>query len=67
MTSISGHSARADRSSFAVLCGVEALSAQQWVVGAISLCADVCVQNGRTGRVFPSRICGADRGFARTI
>jgi len=23
----------------AVLCGVEALSAQQWAVGAISLCA----------------------------
>jgi hypothetical protein len=28
----------------AVLCGVEALSAQGWAVGAISLCADVFAQ-----------------------
>jgi len=41
MTSEAGRTANADRPSVAVLCGVEALSAQQWVVGAISLCVDV--------------------------
>jgi len=38
MTSVAGRTANADRPSLAVLCGVEALSAQRWVVGAISLC-----------------------------
>ena len=32
----------------AVLCGVEALSAQQWAVGAISLCAG-SIRAGATG------------------
>jgi len=39
MTSVADRTANADRSKIAVLCGVEALPAQQWVVGAISLCA----------------------------
>ena len=38
MTPVAGRTANAGRSSFAVLCGVEALSAQQWVVGVISFC-----------------------------
>ena len=33
MTSVADRTANADRSYLAVLCGVEALSAQQWVVG----------------------------------
>jgi len=41
MTSEAGRTANADRPSVAVLCGVEALSAQQWVVGAISFCVGV--------------------------
>src|SRR4051812_21856742 len=40
MTSMPGPAATADRPSIAVLCGVEALSARQRAVGAISLCAD---------------------------
>jgi len=46
MTSVAGRTARADRPQVAVLCGVEALSAQQWVVGAISFCVGV----SRAGR-----------------
>jgi len=41
MTPVADRTANADRSSIVVLCGVEALSAQQWVVGAISFCVDV--------------------------
>jgi len=41
MTSEAGRTANADRPSVAVLCGVEALSAQRWVVGAISFCVNV--------------------------
>ena len=44
MTSVADRTANADRSSFAVLCGVEALSAQQWVVGVISFCVGVHVE-----------------------
>jgi hypothetical protein len=39
----------------AVLCGVEALSAQRWVVGAISFCADFPRGTTEWGRV-PERI-----------
>src|SRR6201995_2083369 len=39
MTSVADRTANADRPSIAVLCGVEALSAQRWAAGAISLCA----------------------------
>jgi len=35
----------------AVLCGVEALSAQQWAVGAISLCAMLFAASDRMGPV----------------
>jgi hypothetical protein len=42
----------------AVLCGVEALSAQQWAVGAISLCAVFCASGERMGHVVPTGICG---------
>jgi hypothetical protein len=41
MTSVADRTANADRSYLAVLCGVEALSAQQWVVGVISFCVGV--------------------------
>jgi len=34
---------------FAVLCGVEALSAQRWVAGAISLCAIAGAKRDRRG------------------
>jgi hypothetical protein len=40
MTSVTDRTANAERSWIAVLCGVEALSAQRWVAGAISLCAN---------------------------
>ena len=51
-----------------VLCGVEALSAQRWVAGAISLCAIVCArrETGGAGNPGNYRICGADAGSART-
>jgi len=52
MTSEAGRTAQADRSSIAVLCGVEALSAQRWVVGAISFCVDFFSRRaGRTERL----------------
>jgi len=51
MTSVPGWAAYADRSTTAVLCGVEALSAQQWAVGAISLCAGLFAWCGRMGPV----------------
>jgi hypothetical protein len=50
MISMVGRTAKADRSLFAVLCGVEALSAQQWAVGAISFCVNVFfAQSGPNG------------------
>src|SRR3954453_23662310 len=47
MTSMPGRAATADRPTIAVLCGVEALSARQRAVGAISLCADHFAQGGQ--------------------
>src|SRR3954447_22124698 len=47
MTSMPGRAATADRPSIAVLCGVEALSARQRAVGAISLCADHFAQGAQ--------------------
>jgi len=38
----------------AVLCGFEALSAQRWAVGAISLCARVFARNDRSGASGPN-------------
>jgi len=37
----------------AVLCGVEALSAQRWAVGAISLCAGVLPRDAAGGAGGP--------------
>jgi len=50
----SGRTANADRPQVAVLCGVEALSAQQWVVGAISFCVDV-LRKAANGAASPRR------------
>jgi small subunit ribosomal protein S12 len=59
MTSVADRTANADRSLIAVLCGVEALSAQRWVAGAISLCANGFAREASpAGRRSPKRICG---------
>jgi len=64
MTSVAGRTATADRPVLAVLCGVEALSAQRWVVGAISFCVDVFLRKaGRTERLVPRRICESQSRF----
>jgi hypothetical protein len=47
----------------AVLCGVEALSAQQWAVGAVSLCVVLFAQGGRMGLLVPNEFCGTVSGF----
>jgi len=63
MTSVGNWTAHADRFTTAVLCGVEALSAQPWAVGAISLCAGHFARRGR-GAGGPDKNGGADIGSA---
>jgi hypothetical protein len=54
MTSVQGQPATADWLRIAVLCGVEALSAQQRAVGAISLCAGLIRAMRPVGQVVPN-------------
>src|SRR5471032_1098647 len=52
--------------TIAVLCGVEALSARQRAVGAISLCAGLFARCGRWDRWSRTNFLRGRSGFART-